>query len=215
MHRSQRGDEARHQSGVVADMGPDGVGGVAGQLDVGAELEREDIRGLLRRGARDGAVGPHRLAEGVRGLAAPDDEDQLRRRERVLEVGDERGGVGGAEVPDVAQDHDAGRGHEGGARRGVDHRADDAVSSLDLVALAAAGHRELLDAERTVVAAEELVDEGGDRVVAQDRVVAGHQMHGHRTATGVAARMASTVRQTRTVPATSWTRTIRAPCPTP
>src|SRR5207302_20396 len=89
------------------------------------------------------------------------------------------------------------------------------------------GQGELLEGQGRVVVAEQLGDErlrgvGPEAgIVAEDEVDGRGAAHapsppgGPVTASALASRIRSTRRTTRTVPATSWTRTIRHPWLTP
>ena len=94
------------------------------------------------------------------------------------------------------------------------------VATAVVASTAAAGRDlELLQRVRAVLAAEELLDQCGQLVGPQRRVVATHDVDerlGHvAPASNAASRIASTVRQARTDAATSWTRTMRQPVMTP
>src|SRR5207248_280641 len=91
--------------------------------------------------------------------------------------------------------------------------------AVGVVTRAAPAGRErvIIERERTVVAGEELVDDPLHLSVAQRRIVASddrHERGAHRISIS-AARVASITRQTRALPRTSCTRTIRQPLMTP
>ena len=104
-----------------------------------------------------------------------------------------------------------------------------AAGGVGVAAVGPGGQRELLEGEARIVGAEQFGDQRLGGVGPEAGVVADDEVDGlrgtprapgtHRCAGGgsatSASRIRSTIRTTRTVPATSWTRTIRQPWLTP
>ena len=82
-----------------------------------------------------------------------------------------------------------------------------ALSGRTVAGTPPARHRVVVECERTILAAEQLVDEALHLAVAQARIGTLDENDAHSNA--------SIVRHTRAVPRTSCTRTIRQPCMTP
>ena len=172
----ERLEDAVEAPDVLAEALGDGVGRGARQLDAARRRLGGDP-GLAVAGPRRRRGVARRRAGGLGGVgqrlgqpAAAADEHELGRGQRIGQVGDERGDVVGAEAPDVAEHDDAPLGEERRRLGGVDDGAD-----LDVVAV------ELVDHQRPVAVADQLVDELGDRGPQDRLVVAGQQVHGHRS----------------------------------
>ena len=159
----------------------------------------------------------HAVLERLERPAAAGDEHELGRGKQVVEGTEDRLDLRRGQEPDVTEHHDPVLGHERWCRHAVEHRVDDCLPGVGATALAfrraAAGDLVLLEREGRIVAGQQLADEQRERLDAEDGVVAFHEVNGHGVAP--AASSASIVRQTRMVPATSWTRTMRQPCMTP